>query len=76
MAVNVDLVTGTAFYKCYGETGHPMGADGDIRQSVRLQDLPVELRLSIVRLILLLIVWIRIPVATQNGTVLVAGGAK
>ena len=48
MAVNVDLRNGTVFYKCYGEGGHPMAPDGDIIQSVRLQDLPVDLRLAIV----------------------------
>lgn len=45
MAINVDLASGAAFYKCYGENGHPLSVDGDVRQSVRLADLPLRLRL-------------------------------
>lgn len=44
MAVNIDLAKGTVFYKCYGECGHPITAEGDTLQSMRLHDLPEELR--------------------------------
>jgi len=44
MAINVDVKNGAVYYKCYGECGHPLMDDGDIRQSMRIEDLPLHLR--------------------------------